>query len=99
MALSHVTSVYRVLHDVVRGISYMTQLPDCSSKGNKVFHHHLHETGHVTCSGLHSSTFRLNESDLCDIGGALRGCLGVVWVGLGGIGNMHSILSVRNGSG
>jgi len=28
--------------------------------------------------GLHSSTFRLNVSTLCGIGGAFRGCLGVV---------------------
>jgi len=29
--------------------------------------------------GLHSSTFRLNVSAFCGIGGALRGCLGGVW--------------------
>jgi len=28
--------------------------------------------------GLHSSTFRLNVSAFCGIGGALRDCLGVV---------------------
>ena len=28
--------------------------------------------------GLHSSTFRLNVSTLCGIGGAFRGCLGGV---------------------
>jgi len=28
--------------------------------------------------GLHSSTFRLNVSTFCGIGGALRGCVGGV---------------------
>ena len=28
--------------------------------------------------GLHSSTFRLNLSAFCGIGGAFRGCLGVL---------------------
>jgi hypothetical protein len=29
--------------------------------------------------GLHSFTFRLNVSNFCGIGGALRGCLGGVY--------------------
>ena len=33
--------------------------------------------------GLHSSTFQLNISAFCGIGGALRGCLGGVWEGAG----------------
>jgi hypothetical protein len=33
----------------------------------------------VAGRGLHSSTFRLNVSTFCVIGGASRGCLGVVW--------------------
>jgi len=35
--------------------------------------------------GLHSSTFRLNVSAFCGIGGAFRGCLGGVEGVLGGI--------------
>ena len=33
----------------------------------------------VSGKGLHSSTFRINVSALGVIGGALRGCLGVIW--------------------
>jgi len=35
--------------------------------------------------GLHWSTFRLNVSVFCGIGGALRGCLRVFWGDTGGI--------------
>jgi len=35
--------------------------------------------------GLHSSTFRLNVSGFCGIGGAYRGRMGGVYGGLGGI--------------
>jgi hypothetical protein len=33
--------------------------------------------------GLHSSTFRLNVSAFCGMGGAFRGCLGGEWEVLG----------------
>ena len=34
--------------------------------------------GHACGRGLHSSTFRLNVSALCAIGGSFKGCLGGV---------------------
>ena len=39
--------------------------------------------------GLHSSTFRLNLSDFCGIGGAFRGCVGSVQEVSGGIKEYH----------
>jgi len=50
----------------------------------------------VTGRGLHSSTFRLNVSALCGIGGAFRGYLGGVY---GVSGSVWGIFCVRNGSG
>ena len=40
---------------------------------------------HAAIRGLHSSTFRLNVSAFCGIGGAFKGCLGGVQEVLGGI--------------
>jgi hypothetical protein len=45
--------------------------------------------------GLHSSTFRLNVSALCGIGGAFRGCLGVVYGVSGGIGGRLGCISCQ----
>jgi len=67
----------------------------------------LLEIGLFTGRGLHSSTFRLNASTLCGIGGAFRGCLGGV-LGvfrecLGDVREDQGLLmvpfGVRNGSG
>ena len=48
--------------------------------------------------GLHSSTFWLNLSASCGIGGAFRGCLAVCRGGQGIAGGIEGVSSVRNGS-
>jgi hypothetical protein len=56
-----------------------THLPTFSSPAIEA---HIHR---IPGRGLHSSAFRLNVSAFCGIGGASRGCLGVVYEVLGGI--------------
>ena len=49
--------------------------------------------------GLHSSTFRLNVSAFCGIGGVSRGCLEGVWEVMGVIRGCLGLFCVRNRSG
>jgi len=56
--------------------------------------------------GLHSSTFQLNVSVCCEIGGASMGCVGGVWEvfrgyygGGWGVWGGLGVFCVRNGSG
>jgi hypothetical protein len=43
---------------------------------------------------LQSSSFRLNVSDFCGIGGASRGCLGYVWEALGSTKGCYGVFRV-----
>jgi hypothetical protein len=79
------TELQFFLRDVLHHAIPMV-MPLLPKRSRQQLHEPSRRTHQPAARGLHSSTFRLNLSTFCGIGGAFSGCLGGVLEVSGGIG-------------